>query len=431
MPNNMIYHKIKKQNGEVFAKALRQTDSGLFDIPDLPHILQYAGREVSKELLDYLEFLKMKQSGLFETSSKDIVPKDPIELLNDAGYDAYIADTLQKQNHIRIYFAPGEELCTFKRAERYKDYYIINAVKKNVDEIKRSDFPHPYREDAYGTSVISIQIHKSGGFISIKNRYNHTVSNPDNTFGSNPDKIISGLTAAIKNRFHVDFAPHQDLLCDKYILAGNQIVKYQFECEDTYFGENCYVSDGKITKINTDSQLLFNHFLLDMHTKNITDLTAMDMTTAIVITNEIKEKKLQLIRSSDGHKHLLADDKQILEIENGKLVSLHLPTTRQIGWLFMSEDLFLRQFSAPQLERLDDYCFSYNNTLIKFDTPKLKYVGYAFLERNMCLTYFKSQQLDSPNIEAILRYHPNRQNLLVSSQITHVNTSKVSQHIHN
>ena len=78
--------------------------------------------------------------------------------------------------------------------------YVVYKYK-DVDKIKRGK--PPQRDDEYGTSVISIQVFKEGGFISIKNRYNHTVQNCDNTLNSNPDNIILGLSDAIKHHFHV------------------------------------------------------------------------------------------------------------------------------------------------------------------------------------------------------------------------------------
>ena len=118
-----MFDIIKKQNGEKFAKAIRSYDSGIFDIPNLDHIVRYAGRE-AEPIMNYLVSLKDIQIKSQETH------KDPIELLRQAGYDAYYADTLQKQNAIRKYFKKGEELCTFGDAHRFEKYHIINAVKK-------------------------------------------------------------------------------------------------------------------------------------------------------------------------------------------------------------------------------------------------------------------------------------------------------------
>ena len=230
-----VYDIIKGQNGEHFARAVR--DNGLLDIPNLPEVVKYAGRD-AEPILNYLESLKNIQI------KDQPVHGDPIELLARAGYDAYVADTLEKQNAIEKYFASGEALCTFTDSTRYKNYYIINAVRRDLDKIVRP--AHPSRQDEYGTSVISIQILKSGGRISIKNRYNHTVENPDNTFGSNPDNIISGLSDALRTYFNVDFSANCKELPDDYTIVNKSIVKYNYESLDIYYGKDFYVEHGKI-----------------------------------------------------------------------------------------------------------------------------------------------------------------------------------------
>ena len=164
-----MFDIIKKQNGEKFAKEIRDTDSRIFEIENLPEILKYAGRN-PENLIPFLRgLLKVEE----DVQTEKI--EDPFTLLKQAGYNAFYANTLKKQNSIQKYFDKSEELCTFRDPDRYKNYYIIHAVKENVDQIRRKDFPYPERQDAYGTSVISIQIVKEGGFISIKNRYNHSV----------------------------------------------------------------------------------------------------------------------------------------------------------------------------------------------------------------------------------------------------------------
>lgn len=39
-----MFDIIKKQNGEHFAKAVRNYDNGIFDIKDIDKVLKYAGR---------------------------------------------------------------------------------------------------------------------------------------------------------------------------------------------------------------------------------------------------------------------------------------------------------------------------------------------------------------------------------------------------
>jgi hypothetical protein len=210
-----MYEKIKKRNGEQFARTIRDFHNGIFEIPDIDKILYHAGRD-AKPLLPYL----MGLMAANDNTPAPAEPQDPFVLLDQAGYDAFYADTLKKQNSIKPYFKKGELLCTFNSRSRYKHYYMVNAVKKDIDKIKREDFTgKEQRQDDYGTSVISIQIDKNGGYISIKNRYNHTVDSPDHTFNSNPDNIIPGLSAALKNHFGVDFSAEESPLPDDFTLV--------------------------------------------------------------------------------------------------------------------------------------------------------------------------------------------------------------------
>ncbi|MFQ6729520.1 MAG: pentapeptide repeat-containing protein [Alphaproteobacteria bacterium] len=317
-----MYDIIKTQKGERFAKAIRNYDNGIFDVPDIDKIVKYAGHD-AEPIMNYL--ISLKQIKIQEMS----VHMDPIKLLDKAGYNAYIADTLIKQNAIKKYYAPGEEICTFRDNRRFKDYYIINAVRKDVDKIKRSF--NPQRDDKYGTSVISIQVLKSGGFISIKNRYNHTVQNCDNTLNSNPDNIIRGLSDAIKHHFNVDFSAQQVPLPSHYVLINGQICRYNSEVENIYFGETFYVKDGHIYEIDTNSEIMIgNGILFDTRSKQFVDLTGINNIETIryrfvvTLNKAIQGKKITVQKNPLGGRDILADGVPVLTVENGEIVHINL-----------------------------------------------------------------------------------------------------------
>lgn len=263
-----IFNKIKKQNGEGFAKAIREYDNGIFDIPNIVSVVKYAGND-ARPLLNYLEALKDVK---IEESSGEV--PSPLVLLDKAGYNAEYADTLEKQNSIQKYFEPNEKLCTFNDYFRFQRYYIVNAVKKNIDAIKRENFQNPMREDEYGTSVISIQILKTGGFISIKNRYNSTVSSPDNTFSSNPDNIIAGLGQALQKYFNVDFSAQAAELPNRFTVANNKIVKYNYEINNVYFGKNFYMKNGEIA-VMPSHHIMMDYFIYDNKNQEIIDVAGL------------------------------------------------------------------------------------------------------------------------------------------------------------
>lgn len=61
---------------------------------------------------------------------------------------------------------------------------------------------------------MSIQMAKQGGFISIKNRYNHTVQNPDN--------IIYGLSASLMQYFNIKFHINNNIMPNGYTFVGDR-----------------------------------------------------------------------------------------------------------------------------------------------------------------------------------------------------------------
>ena len=115
--------------------------------------------------------------------------KTPKELFEELGYDFYECKTEEEIQYFKKYYKEDEELCTFSGG-RLNTCYVFFAVKKDAENIKRK--AEPERQDEYGTSVISIQFTKDDtNTLSIKNRYNHTVSNPDATFSNNLVKSLS------------------------------------------------------------------------------------------------------------------------------------------------------------------------------------------------------------------------------------------------
>jgi hypothetical protein len=284
------FEKIKKNNGEKFAKTIRNYDNGIFDIPNIVDIVKYAGEE-AEPLLPYL--ISLKKIEIKEEKITDSIDS----LLSQAGYDYVIADDLIKQNQIKKYFAKGEELCTFDDKERYKNYHIVNVWKKNIDNIERENFINPSREDEYGTSCMSIQIGRKGGFISIKNRYNHKVNNPDNTYNSNPDNIIEGLGQALKEHFAVDFSSQKVGINGNYHIYKDMILKYNYEINGIFIGEKFYIKNGELYIINNNEEIIIDYFLINLKNKKIENIVNSKDCFSEVLENEIKNKKIIITKN--------------------------------------------------------------------------------------------------------------------------------------
>ena len=389
MSNKSVYDIIKRQNGENFAQVVRKFDSSLFEIENLPFILKYAGR-YPEPLLDFLSMLK-------NVTIKEVEnPKNPFDLLSKAGYKAYLVDTHQKQNEILKYFAKGEALCTFEDNTRYQQYFLIYCIKEGAENLKRSDFKVPKREDEYATSVISIQILKRGGFIKITNRYNHTVDYPDNTFNSNPDNIIEGLSAALKNHFKVDFSASQVPLPEGYIYLNGQIVEYDYERDNIYFSNTYFVENGKIIKINKDYQLIADRFILDLKEKKILNPLDEHDSFPMVVNAELQTKKSLLVERKDKHTWCLWGDQVVLmEVTDNLIKKINLPDTKIIPSCFMSYDTKLERIYAPNVRVMGKNSLRKAPKLESFSMKSLELMG----ERCVCSSELK--KLFMPKIEKI------------------------------
>ncbi len=386
MPKS-VYDIIKKQNGEKFAQVLRSFN--LLLIPDIANKLKYAGRDPDMELIRYL----LKITSLQNSYNESGIGKNPFQLLHSAGYE-YVeyADSLEKQNKISKYFRKNEQLCTFKEPRRYKNFYIINAVKYNAENIMPRK--RPQRQDEYGTSVISIQISKEYNFISIKNRYNDSVTDPDNTFDSNPDNIIMGLSGALRSYFNISWDSFAALPIN-YISIGDDIIKYNYTINDRHIGPWYYEYNNKITEINRYSQVMMDYFILDIENRDVIDFADSNENSVIdTIKNEIIGKTLA-ISGKFPNQTIYADGVAIIKLNDGEIVYLNLPTTEHIGDNFLRHNKSLIEFHAPRLKTVGDDFLYKNEILEHFDAPEIETVGEHFIRQNKSLTAIDLGKLKS------------------------------------
>ena len=389
-----VFKQIKKYHGEQFAQIIRgDRDHGenLCFVPNIVHILKFAGNnpEDAKKLrLNILEIYRGHDKSEYYTD------KTPLELLSEAGYDAFVVKTEQQKNSIKKYFRAREELCTFGDSERHEKYYMIHAVKRGAEKIKPSDTPD--REDEYGTSVISIQIIKTGGFISIKNRYNHTVNNPDATFNNNPDNIIHGLSNSLKKYFHVDFYVSKSEIPANFRIVNNQFVYFNYEIDNTYFGPDYYFSGSTITKLNKNYEIMLDNFILNTGNGELTDVLGKNNSTYKIL-KELFNGKIISERTNPNNKreHMIyANGTHVLSVENGTITEMHLQDIKYIEDGFLQYNKNLRKFSAPKLEYVGNEFLSSNKNLTELNLPSLKKVGHSFLSHNQQISKFNAPHLE-------------------------------------
>lgn len=408
-----VYNAIKKQNGERFARQIRDFDAGIFFIPDLKDIVKHAGREAGP-ILSYLKSLKAKA----EPKEKVLVENlDLFQLAQEAGYKVIYADTLKKQNIIRSFFEKEEELCTFRDSLRFQNYYIFHFIKQGAEKLNRADFfGKESRDDEYGTSVMSLQVDKLEGHVKICNRYNHTVQNPDNTLGGNPDNIISGLTVAIEKFLGRKIDVAKAALPEGYLNLNQNIYHYHKEADNIYYGSDFYIKNHRLFEINKDYQMIVDTFLIDFRKNEIKQILEDEIIqdgfeTCYQLMPLLKEEVAsggQLSRKKEGDLDAVyLDDRCILKARNGMMTYLHLKTPEKIFWpLFVEhpsiEEIYLdhmkeigntfdsqsfyacpnlRVLSLPELECLENHSVLHLPALEKLNISQVKEVGFG------CLNY--------------------------------------------
>ncbi len=405
---------IKKHYGEHFSKLCRECFPTILEYPGmLTDIISNKFDEVStlyNDILPNKDAFRIYIQNVFNSRVKQKqgikTEKTPQELLNDAGY--ILCPECKTEQDIQSYFkyyAYGEELCTFLGG-RLNTCRVWFAIKKDVDKIKRENFPNPQRQDEYGTSVISIQFSRGKSCsLSIKNRYNHKVANPDATFGNNLDNIIPGLTDAFKKEFNlnVDISSNKDFFIDGYVTATNgKIYKKILELNGKTFCENNYViyEDGEIENFDKAQYLLVENYLFDFSKKNICKLDAPSGDDAFLNSiGTIKDMKVSVdkdkrkvisITSKDGENITIVADK------TNHFVEYHNSNVKEIGNDFLMHNTKMEILDLPNVESIGNLCLYRNVSLKSLCAKKVKHIGSQFLEFNENLT-----EIDLPELNIV------------------------------
>ena len=329
------------------------------------------------------------------------------ELLDKAGYILYPeCKTEEEIQSFKKYYTPNEALCTF-RGGRLDTCRVWFAVKKNVDELKRKDFTKPSRQDEYGTSVISIQFTRGENCtLSIKNRYNHSVVNPDNTFNNNLENIIEGLSDAFYRDYGVRGGRFtaKDFELDNYVFVDGKYYKYDYSIDDVYYcGNNTIIYDNAVCKL-ADHQMLVDRFIFDFKEKTVkSPIDDGGFIDTVKNLEQIihKDNKLTLTRSDGSVVELGLDDKRrvVSLTDNGLtrcdddylrdwkyLQNINLPELKQCGrGCFVCNDK-LKSVHAPKLIECGSFCFSQNESLKEVYTPQLSACGSVCFTFNYNLT---------------------------------------------
>ncbi len=441
---------IKKQFGEAMMHLCREEFPTILEQPGaLSNILLShfrPSRFLYRDIINrnYVDEFKNYIYSIFDSGIREVEENIPTpeELLDKAGYILYECLSESDIQAFKKYYKPREELCTFKD-ERLKRYYVFFAVKKNVAEIKRENFPKPQRQDEYGTSVISIQFSKNENhLLSIKNRYNHSVAHCDATFSNNLDNIIPGLTDSFAIHYGLTQKYVNNFCINGYVLANDgKYYKYNYEVGNVYYcPNNIVIVNGAPITFDKEKYIVMDYFVLNLVTKEIISYDNTGVNDSfpnsigkikkitiqkdggnkrIIITPEIGENISILLDETNciveyinpnitvvGNRFLrLAKHLKRIEIKKAKIIGdgfcknaidieeIELPEAEMIGSLFLSNNYILKRIYIPKVKIIrDDFCYR-NDVLEEIDCPSLKKVSHNFISNNMVLKRFFAPKL--------------------------------------
>lgn len=340
------------------------------------------------------------------------VSKTPKELLDDAGYDLFECKTVEEVNSFKKYFILGEQLCTFlDPASRLENKYVFFAVKKNILDIKREDYLIPDRQDEYGTSVISIQFTRDkNNHLSIKNRYNEVVNNPDSTFDNNLDNIIPGLTMSFYKAYGIReiYDENSEFQMEHYISIGGEYYKYNYKLNDIYYCTNNIIAlNGKVIKYDPEKYIIMDYFIIDLVNKKVDvfDNKLRDSFSEVIgkiknieIVRGEKDKKVYITNEEDNIFELtLSFDNKLIGIKNNLidklpnrflisgqyLKNMEFSNVREIGNDVLYANTDLEHFNLSKAEVIGNYFLANNIKLTNIDLNKTIMIGDDFLKRNI------------------------------------------------
>jgi len=397
---------LKKKYGENFSKLCRN----LF-----PSILEEEGTLVSiitslfkeshflyDDLIKYnmvysFQKLVMNEYGK-KTNSVIDTGKSPYELFKEQGYTLKECHTNEEILSYKKYYAKGEELCTFND-NRLKTNRVFFAVKDNALDIKRKS--NPQREDEYGTSVLSLQFTLDTNYLSIKNRYNHTVNNPDATYQNNLENIAEGLTYSFEKYLGIKQSNAQgDFEIPNYVRAADgKYYRYNFEVNNKYYcPDNIIIDSFNEVSFPKEKYILFDVFLLDLVDKKLEKYDKSCYDGAEKIFSNIKSIKIENNGDTKGIYIICEDDIRVYFQLNkyNQIISVVMDGVEIIPSFFLLRSFSIKSFSSKDTIKIGDYFLTKCENLEYIYLPKCENIGNSFAYSSKLL-----KSINLPNVRKI------------------------------
>jgi len=335
--------------------------------------------------------LKILLNEKFENQIEEVkkATKTAKQLLDEAGFDLH--DNIKEEKDYLIfekYYEEGEKLCKFgsyNATERFSRLFWI--TRKNFENIKRAE--KPARQDEYSTSCMSVGISKDkGNVMQICSRYNHTVSGCDNTYNSNLDNIVEGLTESFNTDYNLRIKKSKSVEFDNFYLQNDKFFHYHYEINGKKYGDNTV--DG--VYYDPCQFLIFDNYLLDLRKKYINILDHSNDCLLDIINDKIKNGDKIQISKIEKNIFLKIGSLEI-EINKKRVIKLADNNLTTCGNNFLNHNETLTTIELPKLTTCGDYFLYRNETMTTIDIPNLTTCGNSFLYHNETMT-----TLELPNL---------------------------------
>ncbi len=403
--------KIKKKYGEEMSHLCRELFPTILEETDCLYNILISkfspSKQLYKDIIDHNLVSEFKNYiyGLWKPSKLYVsTTKTPKQLLDEAGYKLFECKTEEEIQAFKKYYADGEQLCTFN-GNRLERCHVFFAVRKDVDKIKRENYDTPEREDEYGTSVISIQFTKGRvNTLSIKNRYNHHVNNPDATFHNNLDNIIDGLTDSFAKKYNLNINSNINNFCITeydYIIAKNQLFyRFNYEYDNVYYcPDNIIIDNGEVIKTYADKSryIIFDYFILDMQNKEFVFYRKKDVNSFLKAFKHIEKVSINKLDDNCRKITITTDygDVYITIDSLNRIIGYEDKYIEQLEYGFLKNNQTLKILNVPNVKKIDDFVLFCNLNLEELELQSVENIGDFFLAKNNDLEKFKADKLVS------------------------------------
>ncbi len=408
---------IKYRFGERMMKLCRDELYKLLEVPGLlPKLLdQYFAKQkflaediiLQSHIQSFKDFLYNK-ANLTETKCNVDRNKKAAEILAEKGYHLYPECLTEKdiQSFRHYFYRPdgkklrynegevpehhvGEELCTFNGG-RLLGNRIWFAIHKDAEKLKREDFTNPQRQDKYGTSVLCIQFTKNEySTLSIKNRYNDSVYNPDNTFNNNLDNISPGLSVAFERDYGVSDKMQTERCnfeLDGYVMASDgKFYPYNYNINNVYYCPNNIIIDSNKVKPLPTHQFLLDYFIIDLKTKEVRMYDNSHYDSFIDVLGENQSIKIE----KNGVIKITKKDGGVVTItfnSRNQIEKIKDDSLRQCGEQYLAKSQYIKEINLPEVQECLSGFLYYNNSIEILQMPKLRRCYDFFMYSNEVLT---------------------------------------------